>query len=93
MGCSCGLARTRRTRNINRTVVPEPLGKLSRRQIHINYYKVMPALRCQVPSVMVTRETLRLKIPTPSFGLQTEISRHVWQWSMCEARPATLHSR
>jgi hypothetical protein len=29
--------------SIQRTVVPEPLGKLSRTQIHINYYKIMPA--------------------------------------------------
>jgi len=32
---------------------------------------------CQVPSVMVTTVTLRLIIPTPGFGLQTAISRHM----------------
>ena len=56
MGCLCGMARTKRTRNIHRTVVPEPLGKLSRTEIHINHYKMM---FCQVSSVTVTRVTLR----------------------------------
>jgi hypothetical protein len=46
---------------------------------------------CEVSSVMVTRITQLLKISTPSFGLQTEIRRHVCKWSVCEDT-CRLHS-